>query len=116
MRFFGYALGETDGEIAGTQDGIRKKLAAWGFPEAKPARLCRSVGDILAYYNEVQSCAPDLDYEIDGVVYKVNRLDWQERLGFVSRAPRWAIAHKFPPQQAVTIVNDIDIQVAVPAR
>jgi DNA ligase (NAD+) len=111
LRFFGYALGEISQPVADTQWGIRQRLKEWGFAEAQPARVCDSVESILAYYNEVMEARPDLAYEIDGVVYKVNRLDWQERLGFVSRSPRWAIAHKFPAQQAVTILNNIIIQV-----
>jgi DNA ligase (NAD+) len=111
LHFFGYALGEVKEDIADTQDGIRRKLHGWGFKEAKPAEICRSAADILDYYRDVMAKRPDLPYEIDGVVYKINRLDWQERLGFVSRAPRWAIAHKFPAEQAVTVVNAIDIQV-----
>ncbi len=111
LRFFGYALGEISAEIAGTQAGIKDKLAAWGFPQAQPAKLCGDVASILDYYNDVMKRRAELPYDIDGVVYKVNDLDLQERLGFVSRAPRWAIAHKFPAEQAVTIVRDIDIQV-----
>ena len=111
LRFFGYALGDVSEPISDTQWGIRTKLQSWGFPEAKPAALCRSVKDILELYGQIEQERPDLQYEIDGVVYKVNRLDWQERLGFVSRSPRWATAHKFPAEKAVTIINDIDIQV-----
>lgn len=111
LQFFGYALGKVSEAIADTQWGIRQKLKKFGFAEAEPSRLCDTAKKILAYYNEVMEQRPDLPYEIDGVVYKVNRIDWQERLGFVSRSPRWAIAHKFPAQQAVTILNDITIQV-----
>lgn len=111
LQFFGYALGEVSEAIADTQWGIRQTLKKCGFPEAEPSRLCGTIEEILTYYNEVMKQRPDLPYEIDGVVYKVNRIDWQERLGFVSRSPRWAIAHKFPAQQAVTILNDITIQV-----
>ncbi len=111
LQFFGYALGEVSEAIADTQWGIRQALKKFGFPEAEPSKLCKSVDAILAYYNDVMEQRPDLPYEIDGVVYKVNRIDWQERLGFVSRSPRWAVAHKFPAQQAVTILNDITIQV-----
>ncbi len=111
LHFFGYALGEASDELADTQWGVREKLASFGFAEAKPARLCHSVEDILGYYEQIGKERPELPYEIDGVVYKVDRKDWQERLGFVSRAPRWATAHKFPAEQAVTILNDIDIQV-----
>ena len=111
LRFFGYALGAVSEEIADTQWGIRQKLKGWKFPEAEPSRLCRGSEKILAYYNEVLEQRAELPYDIDGVVYKVNRLDWQERLGFVSRAPRWAVAHKFPAEQAITILRDIEIQV-----
>ena len=111
LRFFGYALGETSEKIADTQDGIRKKLKSFGFAQAEPQALASSPAEILDYYAEIGKLRPDLDYDIDGVVYKVDRLDWQERLGFVSRAPRWAIAHKFPAEQAVTIIRDIRIQV-----
>lgn len=111
LRFFGYALGEVSEAIADTQDGIRKKLKSYGFAQAQPQAHAGTPEKIIDYYNQVQNLRPDLDYDIDGVVYKVDRLDWQERLGFVSRAPRWAIAHKFPAEQAVTIINDIRIQV-----
>lgn len=111
LRFFGYALGSVSEQISNTQWGIREAIKKFGFPEIKPAKLCDNEKEILAYYQDILEKRPDLDFEIDGVVYKVNRLDWQERLGFVSRAPRWATAHKFPAEQAVTIINDIDIQV-----
>lgn len=111
LHFFGYALGEVSEGLAETQWKIREKLKSFGFVEAEPSRLCQSAEDLLAYYQDVEESRADLPYDIDGVVYKINRLDWQERLGFVSRAPRWAIAHKFPAQQAVTILNDIVIQV-----
>ncbi len=108
LHFFGYARAANEER---SQADIRKNLAQWGFAEAEPWRICKTVKDVLAYYKEVMTLRPDLPYEIDGVVYKVNRLDWQERLGFVSRAPRWAVAHKFPAEQAVTILNNIEIQV-----
>lgn len=111
LRFFGYALGEVSASFATTQDDIRKKLKDWGFPQAEPQAVCTSVEDVLAYYRKIGVERPDLPYDIDGVVYKVDRLDWQERLGFVSRAPRWALAHKFPAEQAVTILKEITIQV-----
>ncbi len=110
IHFFGYALGEVSEDFAKSQEEIRKKLAEWKFPETKYV-LCRNPADIMNYYNKALESRAELDYEIDGVVYKVNRLDWQERLGFVSRAPRWATAHKFPAERAVTILNGIDIQV-----
>lgn len=111
LRFFGYALGETSVPIANTQGDIRKALSSYGFIAAEPARLCTAAVDVLAYYYDIEKQRPDLPYEIDGVVYKINRLDWQDRLGFIARAPRWAIAHKFPAEKAVTIINGIDIQV-----
>lgn len=111
LHFFGYALGEVSAPIAGTQSGIRKQLKTWGFVEAEPSTVCKSAEDIIAYYNKVMVMRPDLPYDIDGVVYKVDDLALQERLGFVSRSPRWATAHKFPAEKAVTILNGIDIQV-----
>ncbi len=110
LHFFGYALGEVSQKFATSQEEIRQKLAAWGIPET-PYRLCKDTAEIMAFYEGLLQRRADLDYEIDGVVYKVNRLDWQERLGFVSRSPRWAVAHKFPAEQAVTRLLAIDIQV-----
>lgn len=110
LKFFGYALGEVSEDFASTQEEVRQKLAGWNIPET-PYALCRTVGELMNNYQSVLEQRPDLDYEIDGIVYKVNRLDWQERLGFVSRAPRWATAHKFPAEQAITKLLDIDIQV-----
>src|SRR3546814_4043580 len=83
----------------------------WGFTLNEPARLCRGLDALLAFYNDIMAERPKLPFEIDGVVYKVNRLDLQTRLGFVSRAPRWAIAHKFPAEQAQTILTELTIQV-----
>ncbi|MDB5492586.1 MAG: ligA [Micavibrio sp.] len=111
LHFFGYALGEFSENFAESQSDIRKKLKSFGFIAAEPSTVCKSAEEVLAYYRAIGVQRPDLDYDIDGVVYKIDRLDWQERLGFVSRAPRWAIAHKFPAQQAVTILNDILVQV-----
>lgn len=111
LHFFGYALGEVSEAFAKSQWDIRKKLKSWGFVEAEPSALCKSLEDIMAYYNKVMVLRPDLPYDIDGVVYKVNDLALQERLGFVSRSPRWATAHKFPAEKAVTILKGIDIQV-----
>lgn len=110
LGFFGYALGEVSENFAQTQEGIRQKLAQWGIPETS-YKLCRSIEEIMGNYEGVLKSRPDLDYEIDGIVYKVNRLDLQERLGFISRSPRWATAHKFPAEQAITRIEAIDIQV-----
>ncbi|OIN87690.1 MAG: DNA ligase (NAD(+)) LigA [Alphaproteobacteria bacterium CG1_02_46_17] len=111
LRFFGYALGEVSKPIAQTQDGIRQELKSWGFAQAEPQALCRTADEVLEYYRRIEAQRPDLPYDIDGVVYKVDRIDYQERLGFVARAPRWAIAHKFPAEKAVTILHKISIQV-----
>jgi len=110
LGFFGYALGEYKHEFADTQEGVRQKLQEWGIPGTE-YRHCTSPAEIMENYEQILNKRPDLDYEIDGIVYKVNRIDWQQRLGFVSRAPRWATAHKFPAEQAVTTINAIDIQV-----
>ena len=111
LRFFGYAWGEISAPLGATQSEARRRLSGWGFTVNEPARLCRSPDDLNAYYREVLAARADLPFDIDGVVYKVDRLDWQERLGFVSRAPRWAVAHKFPAEQAVTRLREITIQV-----
>lgn len=111
LRFFGYALGEVSTPIADTQDGIRQKLKLYGFAQAMPQTICQTADELMAYYKQVEIERPELPYDIDGVVYKVDRLDLQERLGFVARAPRWAVAHKFPAERAVTIIKDIVIQV-----
>ena len=111
LRFFAYTWGEVSELPGARQSEIYAALKSWGFPTNPLWRLCDTADELLAFYHEIERQRADLDYDIDGVVYKVDRLDWQERLGFVSRAPRWAIAHKFPPQQAQTVLQDIDIQV-----
>ena len=110
LGFFGYALGEVSEEFAKTHFEIRKKLKEWGIPETDYA-LCKSLKEIMENYEKILEERADLDYDIDGVVYKINSLDYQSRLGFVSRSPRWATAHKFPAEQAVTRINNIEIQV-----
>jgi DNA ligase (NAD+) len=111
LRFFAYAWGAASALPAHTQLGVIEAFGSWGLPVNPLMRLCRTIGEMLAFYREIGTERADLGYDIDGVVYKVNRLDWQERLGFVSRAPRWAIAHKFPAEEAATRVLDITIQV-----
>ena len=111
LRFFAYAWGEASELPADTQAGVDAAFANWGLPVNSLACVCEGADELLAYYQKLAEERASLSYDIDGVVYKVNRLDLQERLGFVSRSPRWAIAHKFPAQQAMTILNDIEIQV-----
>ena len=111
LRFFAYAWGEASKLPADTQFGVYEAFAKWGLPVNPQTRICTGAAEMLAYYEALAVERAKLAYDIDGVVYKVNRLDLQERLGFVSRSPRWAIAHKFPAQQAMTILNGIDIQV-----
>jgi DNA ligase (NAD+) len=111
LRFFAYTWGEASALPAETQSGVVARFAKWGLPTNDLMRTCQSVDDMLAFYREIETQRAALDYDIDGVVYKVDRLDWQARLGFVSRAPRWAIAHKFTAEQATTVVNAIEIQV-----
>lgn len=116
LRFFGYALGEyLDGlglaRLSDTQHGLLAKLKAWGIPVNAQSRSCPNLPALFAYYREIGEQRSDLPYDIDGVVYKLDRIDWQERLGFVGRAPRWAIAHKFPAERARTRLNKISIQV-----
>jgi DNA ligase (NAD+) len=111
LRIFVYAWGEQNGLPAETQKGVIDKLGAWGFPVSPLMKLCHGAEDLITVYREIERQRADLGYDIDGVVYKVNRLDYQDRLGFVSRSPRWAIAHKFPAEKAVTVLRDIEIQV-----
>ncbi len=111
IHLFGYALGEVSTPFAKTQKEIRDKLSAWGFSLPEPSYVGKGPKEALKYYTEIEKERSDLPYEIDGIVYKVNDLALQERLGFVSRAPRWATAHKFPAEKAVTVLKDIDIQV-----
>ncbi len=111
LRFFAYAWGEISEPIAETQWDAIKCYAKWGFSTNPGTALCTSVAEIIAAYRKIERTRASLDYDIDGVVYKVNRLDYQDRLGFRSRTPRWATAHKFPAEQATTILEDIDIQV-----
>jgi len=111
LGFFAYSWGEASGPIAGTQWDALQRFKDWEFSINPLSRLCGNVEDVLALYGEVAAQRATLDYDIDGVVYKLNRLDWQERMGASRRAPRWAIAHKFPAEQAETVLEKIDIQV-----
>ena len=111
LHFLGYAWGEVSEPLGETQWDARTRLADCGFEVNEPAELCHTLDDVLAFYRNVLGQRAELPHDIDGIVYKVNRLDWQDRLGFVSRAPRWAVAHKFPAEQAETVLNEITIQV-----
>lgn len=111
LKFFGYAFGEISDDSAETQVEIRKQIKDWGFMLNEPSDLCKTTADLLAYYRAIEAKRHALPFDIDGVVYKLNRRDLQTRLGFVSRAPRWAIAHKFAAEQATTRLNKIIIQV-----
>jgi DNA ligase (NAD+) len=112
LSFFAYGVGlGADSLAVGTHGELMDKLAAWGFPVAAERRVVHGARGLLGYFAEIGEIRPSLPYDIDGVVYKVNRLDWQGRLGFVSRAPRFAIAHKFPAEEALTEVLGIDVQV-----
>ncbi|MFA5952860.1 MAG: NAD-dependent DNA ligase LigA [Hyphomicrobium sp.] len=111
LRFFAYAWGEMSEPPADTQAGVVAAFYAWGLPVNPEMRICKTTPELMDFYRDIGLRRATLGYDIDGVVYKVNRLDLQERLGFVSRSPRWAIAHKFPAEQATTLLRDIEIQV-----
>jgi DNA ligase (NAD+) len=111
LRFFAYTWGHATSLPAATQDGVVKAFKSWGLPTNPLMRTCASAKDLIAFYRDIGEKRANLGYDIDGVVYKVDRLDWQQRLGFVSRSPRWAIAHKFPAEQATTLLQAIEIQV-----
>lgn len=111
LKFFAYTWGEVSALPADTQAGVIACFESWGLPVNPLMTVCRTADELMAYYDRMGRARGDLAYDIDGLVYKVNRLDLQERLGFVSRAPRWAIAHKFPAEKATTRLIGIDIQV-----
>jgi DNA ligase (NAD+) len=111
LGFFAYAWGQISQMPADTQSGMIGWFERCGFTTNPLTRLCHSVEQLIAFHRGIEEQRSHLDYDIDGVVYKVDRLDWQERLGFVSRTPRWAIAHKFPAERAITVLRDIEIQV-----
>jgi DNA ligase (NAD+) len=111
LGFFAYGWGEMSEMPADSQSGMIKWFEHCGFTTNPLTKMCRSVETLLQFHREIEAQRGKLDYDIDGVVYKVDRIDWQERLGFVSRSPRWAIAHKFPAEKATTVVKDIEIQV-----
>src|SRR5438874_7351122 len=111
LGFFAYSWGEMSAMPAQTQSGMVKWFGARGFKTNPLMRVCDSTDSMLAFHHAIEAQRATLDYDIDGVVYKVDRLDWQQRLGFVSRNPRWAVAHKFPAEKATTVVKAIEIQV-----
>lgn len=111
LSLFGYTFGETSAEPWDSQDAFLQKIRSWGFPVNPEVRLCKTAQELADFFENLANKRPNLPYDIDGAVYKVNRRDWQERLGFVARAPRWAIAHKFPAEQAQTKLENIRIQV-----
>jgi len=111
LRFFAYTWGEASKLPSDTQHGVVAAFKRWGLPVNSRLAVCKSPQELLAYYRTMGEVRADLGYDIDGVVYKIDRLDLQDRLGFVSRSPRWAIAHKFPAEQATTELLDIEIQV-----
>ncbi|MDE2183635.1 MAG: NAD-dependent DNA ligase LigA [Alphaproteobacteria bacterium] len=111
LHFFAYAWGEAAKLPADTQSGMLEAFKAYGFKVNPLVRRCATTNDLIAFYRDIEARRAALGYDIDGVVYKVDSLELQARLGFVSRSPRWAIAHKFAAEQAETVVEDIDIQV-----
>src|SRR6202522_2454407 len=111
LDFFAYLLGQMSALPADTQHGMIKWFETCGFKTNPLTKLVRSAEELIAFHREIETQRSHLDYDIDGVVYKVDRLDWQSRLGFISRTPRWAIAHKFPAERALTVLKDIEIQV-----
>jgi DNA ligase (NAD+) len=111
LGFFAYAWGEMSGMPAASQSGMISWFERCGFKTNPLTKICHSVEQLIGFHQKIEEARAELDYDIDGVVYKVDRIDWQERLGFVSRTPRWAIAHKFPAERAMTVLRDIEIQV-----
>src|SRR5438067_774666 len=111
LGFFAYAWGEMSAMPADTQSGMIGWFERCGFKTNPLMKLCHSVEQLIAFHRKIEEQRAKLDYDIDGVVYKLDRIDWQERLGFVSRTPRWAIAHQFPAERAMTVLKDIEIQV-----
>ncbi len=111
LRFLAHGWGAASAVPAGTQFGMMGLIQDWGVPISPLLVRCHSVEDVLQHYRSIGALRARLGYDIDGVVYKVDRLDWQARLGFVAKAPRWGLAHKFPAERAETVVEGIDIQV-----
>lgn len=111
LRFLAHGWGEASALPADTQLGVMHAIAGWGLPVSDRLTCVDTLEALIAHYRGIEAARADLPFDIDGVVYKVDRLDWQQRLGFVAKAPRWAIAHKFPAERAQTTLEAIDIQV-----
>jgi DNA ligase (NAD+) len=111
LRFLAHGWGAASAVPEHSQFAMMQRIAAWGVPVSPLLVRCTSLEDMLAHYRSIGARRPDLPYDIDGVVYKIDRLDWQDRLGFVAKAPRWGLAHKFPAERAETVLEAIDIQV-----
>nr|WP_267899731.1 NAD-dependent DNA ligase LigA [Aurantiacibacter zhengii] len=111
LRFWAHGWGAASHVPGDTQLEVMRQIERWGLPISPDLKLCSDVKAMLHHYRSISEGRVGLPYEIDGVVYKVDRLDWQKRLGFVAKAPRWALAHKFPAEQAETTLESIDIQV-----
>ena len=111
LCFFAHGWGETSEPLGARQSDVVARLAGWGFALVPLARRCAVLDDAGVLYREIQDARPSLDFEIDGVVFKVDRINWQERLGAAGRAPRWAIAYKFPAEQTTTVLRRIAVQV-----
>ncbi|MEW9856200.1 NAD-dependent DNA ligase LigA [Novosphingobium sp. M1R2S20] len=111
LRFWAHGWGAASEVPGETQHAMIRRIESWGLPVSPDFRLCESLDDMIAAYEAIRAKRQGLPYEIDGVVYKVDRLDWQRRLGFVAKAPRWGLAHKFPAERAETVLEAIDIQV-----
>ncbi|MFM2372012.1 MAG: hypothetical protein RIS85_1734, partial [Pseudomonadota bacterium] len=111
LRFLAHGWGAVSEVPARTQLEMMHKIAGWGIPVSPLLIRCANADELIAHYRAIGSARAELPYDIDGVVYKVDRLDWQDRLGFVAKAPRWAMAHKFPAERAETTLEAIDIQV-----
>jgi DNA ligase (NAD+) len=111
LKFLAHGWGAASAVPEGTQFAMMRRMLDWGIPVSPLLRRCTSTAEMLQHYRSIEQARADLPYDIDGVVYKVDRLDWQERLGFVAKAPRWGMAHKFPAERAETTLEAIDIQV-----
>lgn len=111
LKFWAHGWGAASEVPGATQEEMVRRIESWGVPVSPLFARVHDIDGMLAHYDKIAAERPDLPYEIDGVVYKVDRLDWQQRLGFVAKAPRWALAHKFPAEQAETTLEAIDIQV-----